>query len=139
MSQAPLTKQTRCVSDGFRDLTDDDILRMSHLDFLKACRPFHETDDHFFVHANYVADLSLEQQPHFTSLWEHLSHHHPGPHLSGKIGVVGHTPQVNGEILDLEHLLCIDTHCYGGGWLTALDVTSGNYWQANNAGELRIE
>jgi serine/threonine protein phosphatase 1 len=59
--------------------------------------------------------------------------------LSDKIGVVGHTPQVNGEILDLGHLLCIDTYCYGGGWLTALDITSGNYWQANNVGELRIE
>ena len=111
----------------------------SHLDFLKNCRPFYETDDHFFVHANYVADLPLKQQPHFTMLWEHLSNHRPGPHLSGKIGVVGHTPQVNGEILDLGHLLCIDTYCYGGGWLTALDITSGNYWQANNVGELRIE
>jgi serine/threonine protein phosphatase 1 len=111
----------------------------AHVDFLRGCRPFYETEDHFFVHANYVADLPLSQQPQFTLLWEHLSLRRPGPHMSGKIGVVGHTPQVNGEILDLEHLLCIDTYCYGGGWLTALDVTSGNYWQANSAGEMRIE
>jgi serine/threonine protein phosphatase 1 len=61
----------------------------------------------------------------------------PGRHCSGKTAVVGHTPQVTGEILDLGYLVCIDTYCVGGGWLTALDVDSGQVWQANRAGELR--
>ena len=30
-----------------------------------------------------------------------------------------------GEILDLGFLVCIDTNCARGGWLTALDVGSG--------------
>jgi serine/threonine protein phosphatase 1 len=61
----------------------------------------------------------------------------PGPHASWKVAVVGHTPQKNGEILNLGHLVCIDTYCHGGSWLTALDVGSGRYWQANEKGEVR--
>jgi serine/threonine protein phosphatase 1 len=32
---------------------------------------------------------------------------------------------------------CIDTYCYGGGWLTALDVKTGKVLQANQRGEMR--
>lgn len=109
-----------------------------HLQFIRQCRRYHETDDHFFVHANYVPDLPLEQQPDFVLFWEHLTSHMPGRHLSGKRAVVGHTPQRRGEPLILDHLVCIDTFCYGGGWLTALEIATGQYWQANEAGELRI-
>ena len=58
-------------------------------------------------------------------------------HESGKIAIVGHTPQADGKILDLGYLKCIDTGCCRGGWLTALDVDSGHVWQANEQGELR--
>jgi serine/threonine protein phosphatase 1 len=51
---------------------------------------------------------------------------------------VGHTPQWSGEVLDLGFLVCIDTGCHGGGWLTALEVDAGKIWQANNRGELRL-
>ena len=50
---------------------------------------------------------------------------------------VGHTPQKTGDILDLGHIVCIDTNCHGGGWLTALDVGSGLWWQANERGAVR--
>ena len=56
---------------------------------------------------------------------------------SGKIAIVGHTPQKHGDILDLGYLKCIDTFCHGGGWLTALDVDAGRVWQANMAGQMR--
>ena len=58
-------------------------------------------------------------------------------HISGKTAVVGHTPQVEGDIRDLGHIKMIDTYCYGDQWLTALDVDSGQYWQANNWGGFR--
>jgi serine/threonine protein phosphatase 1 len=61
----------------------------------------------------------------------------PTPHCSGKIAVVGHTPQVSGEILDLGHLVCLDTGCGVGGWLTALDVESGAVWRVDEAGRPR--
>ena len=56
---------------------------------------------------------------------------------SGKTVVVGHTSQKTGEVLDLGHLKCIDTFCYGGGWLTAQEVRSEEVWQADREGELR--
>lgn len=43
----------------------------------------------------------------------------------------------SGEILDLGHLAYIDTNCIGGKWLTAIDVKSGQVWQANKSGRLR--
>jgi serine/threonine protein phosphatase 1 len=108
-----------------------------HLDFMRACRPYFETETHLFVHANYEPDLPLDQQPEETLLWSHLTLRLPPPHTSGKRAVVGHTPQVNGEILDLGHLVCIDTYCYGSGWLTALDVDSGQTVQADRQGQVR--
>lgn len=61
----------------------------------------------------------------------------PFPHVSGQVGIVGHATLKSGAILDLGHLVCIDTYWHGGGWLTALDVGSGHYWQANEQGEVR--
>jgi serine/threonine protein phosphatase 1 len=69
--------------------------------------------------------------------WESITDITPGPHDSGKIVIVGHTSQKNGEILDLGHVKCIDTCCYGGGWLTALDVHTDEVWQADLQGNMR--
>ncbi len=108
-----------------------------HLAFLRRCRWHHETERHLFIHANYLAEVPLDQQPEALLLWTHLIRHLPDRHLSGKKAVVGHTPQTTGEILDLGYLVCIDTFCCGGGWLTALDVNSKQIWQANREGGLR--
>lgn len=110
-----------------------------HFAFIDQCRSYHETENHFFLHANYAANLPLDRQPEFVIFWEHLTSHVPEPHISGKIAVVGHTPQYEGEVLDLGHILCIDTFCMGGGWLTALDVNSGQIWQADRDGQLRSQ
>jgi serine/threonine protein phosphatase 1 len=108
-----------------------------HLAFLSHCVRFFETDQHFFVHANYQPEIPLNEQPDDTIFWQHVNMFPPGLHSNGKIAVVGHTPQHDGEILDFGYLKCIDTFCYGDQWLTALDATSGHYWQANNQGKLR--
>ena len=91
-----------------------------HLDFLRSCRLFHETPRHFFVHGNYRADLPLDEQPNDVLLWSSLKDGVPGAHCSGKTAIIGHTAQRSGEILELGYLRCIDTWCYGRGWLTAL-------------------
>lgn len=108
-----------------------------HNVFYRGLKRHHETDSHLFVHANYDAELSLEQQPDRLLLWEHVVHTLPAPHVSGKTAIVGHTPQGSGEVLDLGHIICIDTYCVGGGWLTALDVDHGEIWQADRDGKLR--
>lgn len=108
-----------------------------HVAFLRRLRDVYETPTHFFLHANYEPSLAIVDQPEDLRLWTSLREYEPGPHHSGKIAVVGHTSQKGGEILDLGHLLCIDTYCYGGGWLTLHDLDAGRSWQADKRGRLR--
>lgn len=122
------------ASYGTRDPAE---IPEEHLQFLERCRDWFETDRHFFVHANYVPHLPLDCQPAEVTRWRSLRDELPGPHRSGKIAVVGHTAQHDFEIFELGHLKCIDTCCYGGGWLTALEVSSGKLWQASAGGTLR--
>ena len=109
----------------------------SHLEFIAHCGLAFETAAHFFVHANYRADLPLDRLSREVLLWESLKRHVPEAHVSGKTAILGHTAQKTGEVLDLGHLRCIDTWCYGEGWLTAMDVESGQVWQADKHGKLR--
>ena len=108
-----------------------------HVAFLRACRLYYETDGHLFVHGNYLADAPLDRQPRETLLWESLKTRQPGRHCSGKTAIVGHTAQKNCQILDLGYLKCIDTWCYGEGWLTALEPETGRTWQVDKEGRPR--
>ena len=80
--------------------------------------------------------MALDDQPASVLRWESLRDDLPGPHCSGKIAVAGHTAQPNGQILNLTYLKCIDTCCYGDGCLTAMDVHSGQLWQADKEGRM---
>jgi serine/threonine protein phosphatase 1 len=110
-----------------------------HWDFIRRCQEYYETSTHFFVHANYAASMRLDSQHDYLRYWEHLHVNMPPPHQNGKTAIVGHTAQKSGEVLDLGHVICLDTNCYGGGWLTAMDVESGQLWQADRHGHLRGE
>lgn len=114
-----------------------DNIPQTHLDFLANLQRFYETQTHFFIHANYLPNFPLAEQPEFVAFWEHLSDPIPARHQNGKTAIVGHTSQPTGEILNLGHIICIDTCCHGTGWLTALDVDSGEVWQADKHGKLR--
>lgn len=109
----------------------------AHLTFLGEGRNYFETETHFFTHASYDPVLPLGEQPEELLRWSSLRDRIPGPHHSGKVAVVGHTAQRSGEVLDLGHLICLDTYCYGGRWLTAIDLDGSRLWQANQHGELR--
>jgi serine/threonine protein phosphatase 1 len=109
----------------------------SHLEFIRRCRRYYETDTHFFIHANDQYDVPLDEQPDYLAFWEHLFFCRPRPHDNGKIAIVGHTSQKSGEICNLGHVICLDTFCHGGGWLTGLEVASGKIWQADRSGTLR--
>lgn len=109
----------------------------AHLEFLERCLLSTETGRHIFVHANYQADVPINEVPRQIRLWESFRDQLPRPHFSGKTVIVGHTSQKSGAVLDLGHLRCIDTWCYGKGWLTAMDVESGQVWQADKIGRLR--
>jgi serine/threonine protein phosphatase 1 len=108
-----------------------------HIRFMEESLDYVETATHVFLHANYDPVLPIPDQPFAAMRWNSLRETVPGPHRSGKTVIVGHSAQEGGEVLDLGHIKCIDTDCYGGGWLTALDVDSSEVWQANQDGELR--
>lgn len=112
-----------------------ELIPAAHWDFFAALRPFHETTTHLFLHANYLADVAPAELPEEILYWTHLTKV-PAPHCSGKQVIVGHTPQLSGEILHAGHVVCIDTWCFGRGVLTAYDVDSGAIWQADKGGEV---
>lgn len=112
-------------------------LPASHIEFYRSCTLAYETDKNLFLHANYDATQPIDSQDEYFLLWKHLHYGTPGPHVSGKTAFVGHTPQPDGEVLDLGHLVCIDTYCFGSGWLTAIDVETKQVWQADKDGLLR--
>lgn len=114
-----------------------DVIPREHLDFIRQCRDYFETDHHLFVHANYLPDAPPDEWPECVLRWSLLDDPAPRPHFSGKTVIVGHTEQHDGEVLDLGCVKCIDTACYSYGWLTALDVVSGRIWQASRWGVLR--
>ena len=123
--------------DSYGDTGRLSLIPREHWQFIESCRPYHETDKHIFVHANYAPNLPLDQHDSQTLHWRSLDDDPPGPHYSGKTVFVGHTPQLDGWVLDMGHLICIDTGCGCGGWLTAIDVHRGKIWQSDEAGRLR--
>lgn len=108
-----------------------------HVAFLKRCRAFLETESHIFLHAKYDPQLPMDRQPDWLLRWETLRDGIPTPHISGKPVIAGHTSQKDGEMLDAGHLVCIDTYCHGGGWLTAIEAHTHQVWQADRQGKVR--
>jgi len=118
-------------------LGGSDFIPKDHVQFIRNCRDFYETPTHIFVHANYDPMLPLDRTGRTRLGWEFIDTNQLQPHFSGKTVVVGHTPQVGGNVLDLVFLVCIDTDCSRGGWLTALDVETGSVLQANHEAQIR--
>jgi serine/threonine protein phosphatase 1 len=108
----------------------------THWDFIvNHTMRYHETETHIFVHASVKPELPMDQQSDETLFWERFS---PRPlHSSGKPVICGHTAQPEGLPVQAPHGVCIDTRAHGGGWLTCLDVMTGEYGQANQRGEFR--
>jgi len=112
------------------------LIPRQHWQFLERLPLYYETDEFFFLHANYAPNQHLHQQHSQTVLWLDLNDV-PGPHFSGKTAIVGHTPRHDHTLLDLGHVKCIDTGCGHGGPLTALEVHTGQIWQVDEAGQVR--
>lgn len=123
--------------DSYGFAGDLDFLPPEHENFFDSLGDYFELDQYFFTHAAYDPHQPLDQQTPEMLRWYSLHQGIPGPHVSGKTAVVGHTADVEGQILDAGHLLCIDTYCYGGGWLSAIELNSRQVWQVSQEGEVR--
>ena len=108
-----------------------------HWALLDTCVPYYETDECILTHANYRADRAMAEQSEYTLRWELFDPALVEPHISGKAVFVGHTEQQNAEIIDLGFAVCIDTVCWKYGWLTAIDVSTREVWQASRWSVLR--
>ena len=123
--------------DSYGFTGDLNFLPPEHERFFDSLGDYFELENYLFMHAGYDPLLPLDQQTTEMLRWYSLTQGIPGPHISGKTAVVGHTANREGEILDAGHLLCLDTFCYGGGWLTAMELKTRQFWQASPQGELR--
>lgn len=109
----------------------------AYWELLEEGLPYYETESQIFTHANYQPDLPMSAQPGYQLRWALFEPERMQPHMSGKSVWVGHTEQIQGEILDLGFATCIDTACWRYGWLTAVEVETKQVWQANRWGSLR--
>lgn len=123
--------------DSYGFVGNRNFLPPTHAALFTQLVDFHAEEDYFFAHASYDPNLPLEEQPWQELRWLSLHEMVPLPHVSGKLAVVGHSANQQGKCVDFGHLLCIDTYCYGGGYLTALDVRRREVWQVDPAGKLR--
>jgi serine/threonine protein phosphatase 1 len=113
-----------------------DWIPAAHREHLLAYLPYYETDTHIFAHALVNPELPLGQQDDVTLRWAKLDG--PIQHVSGKTLICGHTKQRSGNPLVMPGTICIDTGAYDpNGWLTCLDVGTGEYWQTSQKGGLR--
>jgi serine/threonine protein phosphatase 1 len=108
-----------------------------HWRLIEQCVPYYETEDFVFTHANYAPDLPMTEQAGSQLRWTLFDPQDMRPHLSGKGVLVGHTEQPDGEVLDLGFAMCIDTACWRYGWLTAIEPSTGEIWQASKWGVMR--
>lgn len=123
--------------NSYKFCGDLDVIPEHHLEFIRTFVPYYETDDQIFLHANYDPELDLDEQLPHVLRWTLLEPDDAAPHKSGKRVFMGHTEQRDGELLDLNFCVCLDTYCHGYGWLTAADVETGQTWQASRWGALR--
>lgn len=123
--------------DSYGKNTPLEAVPDEHVDFIKSWGDVFETETHLFAHGNYLPNKPLDDQPWDNLRWQSLKYYCPEPHESGKCAVLGHTSNKQGMVVDLGHLICIDTYCHGGGWLTALEPATGKLWQTNEREQLR--
>lgn len=122
---------------SYREETGTAEVKAEHVRFLREdVVPWFEDERCLFVHATADPDLPLGAQEDRDLRWSRFGP--PAPHVSGKLLIAGHTAQKDGAPWDIGHAVCIDTYCYGGGWLTAFHVEEHRFIQANEAGEVRV-
>lgn len=109
-----------------------------HLTFLSEALDYCETDTHIFVHGKLEPDLPLTDQTPDWLRWAKLLGFEP-PWHDGRTVVCGHTSQSSGVPLVLPGWICIDTNAYGGGMLTALDISTNEFIQTSQEGEVLRE
>ncbi len=107
-----------------------------HRDLLNRSIPYLETPCEILIHANLEPGVELAEQSGEWLRWQHLTGME-FPHPSGKRVICGHSG-VGTELPLLQSgWLCLDTLVHRGGYLTCLDIDTGELFQASQSGEYR--
>ena len=109
-----------------------------HIDFLESLKLYHETDTHFFVHAG-VPNIKLSELNHEEYrnqlLWVRGSFLNSSFQWEKTI-VHGHTP--NKEVERTPQRINLDTGCVFKGYLSAIEVHSGDLYQVRAREDIPI-
>lgn len=108
----------------------------AHIDFLKSSIDFWEQGQDLFIHANLEPGVPLKEQDPEWLRWTHLTEKEK-PIAEGLRVICGHTPQKSGNPLVRPGWVGIDTFAWGSGWLTGLDVATGEFLQTTQSGQSR--
>jgi len=109
-----------------------------HLRFLlEESQLYYETDTHLFAHGGVMPNQLIAEQSEEALTSTRFSMDTTA-HCSGKTVICGHTVQGDLPQKAGDHTICIDTGAFAGGWLTALEVETDTYYQANELGEFRV-
>jgi serine/threonine protein phosphatase 1 len=99
---------------------------VTHVEFLMATRLTYRIEPFLFVHAGAMPDVEAEEQDPWVLLWSRFS----PPGQNGEIHVVGHTPVRDGHPHFEAGRYNLDTAAAYGGPLSAVEVRTGQLWQA---------
>ena len=111
-------------------------LPQKYWDFIYNCELYYETEDYIFVHGGLEENKSLEEQVPDSACW--IRFRDLKPHISGKTIICGHTPTDNKEPEVKPFAICLDTHVFNrNGYLTCLELETGDYWQTSESGKGR--
>lgn len=121
------------------------VIPEHHYHFLsEVCQDWFEIEKYIFVHGGVLANQPLDSLcpslKDFSPSLLHLKRTDPrteSRHCSGKIVVCGHDIQHTGVPAYGPNAICLDTGIYLGGWLSCLDLVTGDCWQANGQGVVR--
>lgn len=106
----------------------------AHWQFLSDCKPYIVADEFLLSHAPLDPDTAIKHQSDEYLRWSKMIPKRP--HNSGKINVFGHVAQARGEIYAEHGCIGIDTYAYGGGQLTALNLSDLTFIQSDKEGNL---
>ena len=111
-------------------------IEQKYWNFFDGCELSYETEQFIFVHGGALPDVPIIRQDIDSLCW--IRFRDLKAHDSGKVIICGHTPQQSHRPTVKPYAVCIDTHVYNvQGFLTCLDVNSGDYWQTSNFSENR--
>ncbi len=121
-----------------RDAYGGDLRQIpeSHLELLNSTVPFWEGPTAICIHANLEPGVELEKQRPAWLRWHKLSGRE-FPHPSGKRVICGHTPVRYGIPSVRNGWVCLDTEAFDGGYLSAVNLVSGEILQSRQNGEFR--